>query len=475
MVKAPRNPLAELSATAAARAIRTGEIRAVSYVGALLEVAQDAAVLNVFTTFEPDVVLEAARRADRTRNSGAALGPLHGIPVAVKDSINTASLPTTNGTAALSQFRPPADAEVVRRVVDSGAIVMGKTNLTELSFGWTSNNGTFGPVRNPYRHDLVPGGSSGGSAAAVAACITPLAIGADTLGSIRVPAAFCGVAGFRPTFGRYPNTGAFALTDDKLDQVGPFARTVEDLALFDSVITGSTEAVERVPLVGVRLGIPPYYRAGLEESVQAVVDEALDRLRDAGAVLVEAEVPEIMRSAFDISATIMLFEAVSGVRRYLEENGAPVGVDELIARMADGKREFFQGAAMPPGRPPQEAFDAILLRREELRGGVRDFIGEHALAAILVPAVSAPPPAIGEEHHVHINGEEVSFFDAFGRNTALSPAAGLPSLTIPAGISVTGLPVSLGLDALPGHDRHLLELGLALERVLGFRGRGRQA
>lgn len=471
MVTSSRHPFAELSASAAARAIRTGEIRAMSYAEALLEQAHDRAALNVFTTFEPAVVLEAARKADRARNSGAKLGPLHGVPVAVKDSINTASMPTTNGTASLSAFRPVADAAVVQRITDSGAIILGKTNLTELSFGWTSNNGTFGAVHNPYQYDLVPGGSSGGSAAAVAARIAPLAIGADTLGSIRVPAAFCGVAGFRPTYGRYPNTGAFALTDDKLDQVGPMARTVEDLALFDSIFTGTGGSLARATLVGVRIGIPPYYQSGLEASVQSVIDDAYETLRDAGAVLVEVDVPDIMHSAFDISATIMLFEAVSGVSRYLDEHGAGVTADELIERMADGKRQFFQGAAIT-GRPPQEAFDAVLPRREQLREGVREFMAGNDLVAILLPAVSAPPPEIGEEHHVHIGGEEISFFDAFGRNTALSPAAGLPSLTIPAGLSSAGLPVSIGLDALPGHDRELLELGFAIEGVLGFRGRG---
>jgi len=473
MVQEARHPFAELSATAAARAIRTGEMRAVSYAEVLVEEARTAAALNVFITFEPDVVLEAAHQADRLRNSGATLGPLHGIPIAVKDSINATGMPTTNGTASLSAFRPAANAAVVQRVVDSGAIVMGKTNLTELSFGWTSNNGTFGAVRNPYRHDLVPGGSSGGSAAAVAARIAPLSIGADTLGSIRVPAAFCGVAGYRPTFGRYPNSGAFGLTQDKLDQVGPMARTVEDLALFDSVFSGTAPSPERPPLAGIRIGIPPYYHSGLEASVQAVVDNAYDRLRDAGAVLVVTEIPDIMRSAFDIAATIMLFEAASGVRRYLDTNRTGVGFDELVERIADGKREFFHDVAVA-NRPPRETFDKVLLLRAELKAGVHDFISGQGIDAILVPAVSAPPPLIGEEHHVRIGGAEVSFFDAFGRNTALSPTAGLPSLTIPAGLTPAGLPVSLGLDALPGRDRPLLQLGLAIEEAVAFRGRGRE-
>jgi len=189
-----RDPLTDLSATAAVKAMRQGDIKAEAYASALLDRAKKLEKLNAFVTLRPDIVLQAARAVDAARASGRAVGILHGLPIPVKDSVNTRGLPTSNGTRSLRDFRPDDDATLVKRLLDHGAIVMGKTNLTELSFGWTSNNGVFGPVRNPYDGERIPGGSSGGSAAAVAARVAPLAVGADTLGSIRVPAAMCGLA-----------------------------------------------------------------------------------------------------------------------------------------------------------------------------------------------------------------------------------------------------------------------------------------
>ncbi len=469
-----RDPLTELSAAAAARAIRSGGLRAETYAEALLKQATAESDLNVFVSLDPDRVLDAARTADKARAAGAALGPLHGVPFAVKDSIHTAGIRNTNGTASMRGFVPAEDADVVHTLVDAGAIVLGKAGLTELSFGWTNDNGTFGAVHNPYAPELVPGGSSGGSAAAVAARITPLALGADTLGSIVVPASFCGVAAFRPTFGRYSNRGAFGLTDDKLDQVGPFARTVEDLALVDAVLTGATGERPLTSLTGVRVGIPPFYRDGLEATVRAVSDSALDRLRDAGAVLVEVDIPEQMREAFAIAAAIMLSEAMPSIERYVGAYEVGVTADEVVEQMAAVKRDFFRQVALPPGRPPEDAYRAAVAGRAAVVDALLQYVAANELAAIALPAVGAPPPPIGEEHHVVIDGAEVSFFDAFGRNCALPPVAGAPALILPGGLSTTGLPVGLELVAVPGADRELLAIGAAVEAVLAFEGDGRQ-
>jgi len=216
--------LIDLTATEAVAAMRSGDITAEAYAGALLARAQQCAGLNAFRTIDPGRVLEAARAADKSRSAGAALGPMHGLPIAVKDSVNTADYPTSQGTGSLRDFRPKADADVLKPLKAAGAIVMGKTNLHELSFGWTSNNECFGSVHNPHDRTRIPGGSSGGSAAAVAARIAPLAIAEDTLGSIRVPASCCGLAGVRPTYRRYSDRGIMSLTEDKFDQVGPVAR-----------------------------------------------------------------------------------------------------------------------------------------------------------------------------------------------------------------------------------------------------------
>ena len=229
-------PLIDLSATQAAAAMRRGDLFAEDYAAALLERCEQGSYLNAFIALEPERVLEAAREADRARASGVEPGPLHGLPIPVKDSVNTKEYPTTGGTRALRDFYPAEDAELVERLTGAGAIVMGKTGLHELSFGWTSNNQIFGAVRNPYDSSRIPGGSSGGTAAAVAARMAPLGVAEDTQGSIRVPAALCGIYGFRPTQGRYPNRGVIPITP-LFDQVGPHTRNVEDLALFDRVVT----------------------------------------------------------------------------------------------------------------------------------------------------------------------------------------------------------------------------------------------
>lgn len=468
-----RDPLTELTASAAVEALRSGAMSAETYASALLVEAEAADDLNAFISIDPEAVIAAARRADRARAGGGPLGALHGLPIAVKDSFDTADLPTTNGTAALRIVRPATDAAVVARAVDAGAMVFGKTNLTELSFGWTSNNGTFGAVRNPYDHDRVPGGSSGGSAAVVSARVVPLSLGADTLGSIRIPASFSGAIGFRPTLDRYPNEGVFGLTDGRLDQVGPFARSVADIALFDGVIARDDTPLEDRGLEGIRIGIPPFYFTGLDSGVRDVTDTALDRLRDAGAILVDADVSSEIRSAFEIAAAIMLFEAMPSVERYLRHNGLRISLDELVEQMHPDKRDFFTAVALPPGRPPREGYEAMRERGAVLREALRAHLADHGLAALVYPAVAAPPPPIGEEHHVQIDGEEVSFFDAFGRNTALAAAAGAPAITLPAGMSPDGMPVGLELAALPGADRGLLGLASAVEGVLEFAGEGR--
>jgi hypothetical protein len=180
--------LTELGAVAAVAAMRNGDIKAEDYARALLERAQQLESLNAFRVLNREMVLAAARAADKARSSGAKLGLLHGLPIPVKDSVDTKALPTSNGTRALRDFMAKDDAAVLKPLFAQGAILMGKTNLHELSYGWTSNNGVFGPVRNPYDRDRIPGGSSGGSGAAVAARMAPLAIAEDTLGSIRVPA-----------------------------------------------------------------------------------------------------------------------------------------------------------------------------------------------------------------------------------------------------------------------------------------------
>ena len=261
---APRAELWKLSAVDAVAAMKRGEVTAERYASTLLARCKAAEWLNAFITLQPEHVLEAARAADRRRQSGMHLGALYGLPIPVKDSINTKDMPTTGGTRALRSFQPRIDAPLVARLRDAGAIVLGKTNLHEISTGYTSANLTTGAVHNPYDRARSPGGSSGGSAAAVAARLAPLSVAEDTAGSIRVPAAMCGIVGFRPTTGRYPSQGVLPITPH-FDQVGPHARRVSDVILFDAVVTGDPTPIAPTPVRGVTLAVVRDYYCGNEE------------------------------------------------------------------------------------------------------------------------------------------------------------------------------------------------------------------
>ena len=460
--------LSELTAVAAVAAMRGGDIKSEDYARDLLDRAQSLELLNVFRTLDREMVLEAARAADKARAAGASLGVLHGLPIPVKDSINTRSLPTSNGTRALREFKPKDDAAVLKPLFAQGAILMGKTNIHELSYGWTSNNGVFGPVRNPYDTNRVPGGSSGGSAAAVAARIAPLAVAEDTLGSIRVPATLCGLAGLRPTFGRYPGDGVMPLTSNKFDQVGPIARSVADLALFDTVSSGTVTPIAAKPLKGVRIGVSPeYFLGGLDAEVERVVDETFLKLSAAGATLVWTEIPAIAKEAMGVAVTIILHETMPSIAAFLEEQGTGLSFDEMLQEASEGLQGVFKAIVLPPNRPPQDVYEAMLAKREQIKVGIQRYFQQQGISALAFPPVMVPAPMIGEDSEVTIRGQKVPLFLAMARNTALGSCAGMASLILPAGMTYTGLPIGMEFAALGGKDHELLSLGLTLEKVLG--------
>lgn len=463
-----QDELAELSAVGAVMAMRNGDMKAEDYARALLDRTQRLESLNAFRTLDREMVLEAARNADTTRSSGGSIGALHGLPIPVKDSVNTRELPTSNGTGAFRNFRPREDAKVLDPLFAQGGILMGKTNLSELSYSWTSNNAIYGPVRNPYDPTRVPGGSSGGSGVTVAARMAPIAIAEDTLGSIRVPATMCGLAGLRPSFGRYPGDGVMPLTIDKFDQVGPLARSVTDLALFDSVVTGDTSPLVETPLSSVRIGISPeYFLSGLDPEVERITSEAFLKLRAAGATLIWAEIPEAAKAAMGVALTIIAYETMPAMSAFLEEQGTGVTFEQMLEQGSQGIQETMKAFALPPNRPTQEAYESMLAKRQEIRKEIRLYFERQGISALAFPPIMVPPPRIGEETVVNISGESVPLFITMARNTALGSCASMASLILPAGITSSGLPVGLEFDALTGNDRALLSLGMSLERALG--------
>jgi mandelamide amidase len=466
----PRSHLAELTAVEAVARMSRGELSCERYAAALLERCRVAHALNAFITLEPDRVIESARQRDLERKSGQALGPLFGLPIPVKDSVNTGDYPTTGGTPALRSFRPKEDAPLVASLRAAGAIVLGKTNLHELSYGWTSNNLAFGAVRNPYDPSRIPGGSSGGTAAAIAARLAPLGIAEDTEGSIRVPAAFCGIVGFRPTTGRY-STRACVPISGLFDQAGPHARSMADIRLFDAVLVPDARPFEARALRGVRLGIVrDYWYAGLDPEVERITDAALARLENAGVVLVETPLPGIEHLVDLTTDQVQNHDVRLALARYLEEYGAGVTLEQLIAQASPDIRTTFNSDVMPGGANfvSEPVYAAARDRYlPQLRQLYRTYFEKTGVAALVFPATRVAAPRIGEEATLDIRGQAVPFDQAVARNIAPGSTAGIPGLVLPAGLTAAGLPVALEFDGPEHGDRALIELGASLEKALG--------
>lgn len=458
-----------LSAVDAVAHMRSGDLSAEHYAEALLARCAAGEALNAFITRDPARVLESARAADQRRRSGAPLGPLHGLPVPIKDSINTRDYPTTGGTPALRHFRPAENAPIVQQLVDAGAIVLGKTNLHELSFGWTSNNLAYGAVHNPYDPTRIPGGSSGGTGAAIAARMAPLGVAEDTEGSIRVPAALCGVAGFRPTTRRYSTEGAVPISA-RFDQVGPHARCVADLALFDQVVTGDHAPLAEPSLRGVRLAVGRrYWFDGLDPEVERLTETALSRLRSAGVEIVEAEVPDVAELVGLVTAQVQQHDVRIDLPRYLERYGAKVSFDAVVAAASADIRETFARDVLPGGSGfvTEDAYRAAVeVHLPRLQANYQRYFADTRASAIVFPPSRVAAPPIGATD-IEIAGKRVSVDEAVARNISAGSTAGLPGLVLPIGLTAAGLPVALEFDGPAGGDRALLALGLALERVLG--------
>ena len=451
------------TASEALREIGTRRISPREYAEALLAQCERTSGLNAFIHLDPEQVLEAVDRA--APGSG---GRLRGLPVPVKDNFDTADMPTTGGTPGLRDHRPARNAPVVQRLIDEGAIVMGKLNMHELAYGITSNNGAFGPARNPYDTDRIPGGSSGGSGAAVAARMAPVALGSDTGGSVRIPAALCGIAGLRPTTGRYSQVGIVPISNTR-DTAGPLARSVEDLALFDGVIAGEPDGLRETDLKGVRIGVPRgHYFENLHSETARVAEEALAALANAGAVPVEADMPEVPKLDEAAGFPIALYETVVDLNRYLSGHGLSMDFAALAAAAASPDvADLLQSLTTPEGAIPEAVYrEALTGTRPALQAAYADWFASNRVAAAIFPTTPLPAARIGEDETVELNGEQTPTFLTFIRNTGPSSVAGIPGVTLPAGLSADGLPIGMEIDGPAGSDRALLALSAAIEAIL---------
>ncbi|OAJ53567.1 indole acetimide hydrolase [Paraburkholderia ginsengiterrae] len=467
-----------LSATEAVAAIQSGRLKAADYMATLLARAAALSSLNALTTLELDGALAAARRIDALPAAEKARLPLAGLPIVVKDNINTAGLQTSAGTPALEGFAPATNAPSVQRLIDAGAIILGKANMHELAFGITSTNFAThaGPVRNPYDPTLIPGGSSGGTAAAIAARMAPAGLGTDTGGSTRIPAALTGIAGFRPSVGnggaerRYHDPDAVVPISHTRDTVGPMARTVADIALLDGVITGAG-ALPAIALRGLRIGLPAPLWEGLERRVNDVVSAALRRLETEGVVFVPVAMSELEDLSDMVGGPLAIHEARDDVLAWLVANHAPVRtVAELAARIASPDVRAIYDDILDDVLGSR--YDAALNQwRPRLQQYIAATFADERLDALLFPTTrlaAVPIDDLRGSSTVSIDGSPpIDTMEAFLRNTDPASTSGIPGLSLAAGMTADGLPVGLELDGPLGEDRRLLAIGLAFEQLLG--------
>ena len=441
--------------------------------------------LNAFNTVVADRAMARAQEIDREPDRWRD-APLAGVPVALKDNLCTRGVRTTASSRMLEHYVPPYDATVVSRLERAGAVIVGKTNCDEFAMGSSNENSAFGPVRNPWALDRIPGGTSGGSAAAVAAGLTPMALGSDTGGSIRQPAALCGVVGLKPTYGRVSRYGLIAHASS-LDQIGPLTRTVHDAALTLGVLAGSdaadaTSAEEPVPdytaaltgdVRGARIGIPRALVEGIDAEVSRAMMAALDVLKARGATLVDVELPHA-RYATPVYYLVSTAEASSNLARYdgvrygfraQADGPTRAGHDDLKAMYSktraqgfgpEVKRRIMLGTyVLSAGY-----YDAYYLKAQQVRTLIlRDY--DQAFAHVDVVAMpTSPTPAVRIGERVS-DPVQMYLMDVFTVSANLS---GLPAISVPCGFTGERLPIGLQLTGRRFDEATLLRVADAYER-----------
>jgi indoleacetamide hydrolase len=483
-----------LGAREAVMRMRRGELAVETYIARLVAHYNRHKNLNLANAIDPPRLLETARLADRMRARGAKLGPAFGLPFAVKDQLAVAGYPSTGGSGALRQHVPKRSAAAVDRLVRAGAIPFAMTSLPDMNVvdglmhQLSSHSEPFGAVRNPYDPARIPGGSSGGNGAMLAARIVPAALGLDTNGSIRCPAAFCGVVGLRPsTFTiqnaidgsnrkRYPDDGLVLPPARRLDTVGPMARTVTDVAFLDSLITG--ERVPTVNLRSVRIAVPHPSFWGedwVDPDVAAIIRQALTTLRNAGCTLIEIDFNKQVRS---IVGTI---EQPTPAAVFAAEGmNAPLPSRDTMAAWLAQHAPDVTVEQMYRGRPIRDGKRTLPSRGEQI-AALRDAAERYAevyrahrvsaIAYPTMPMIAPPIRAAGPKEPLgevmSVNGRQIEEGRLAARNIFIAPRLGAAALTIPAGLA-RGLPVGLEFDALPGTDAALLGLGIAVQETIGL-------
>ena len=429
--------------------------------------------LNAFLAVTAETALASARRADRklrNRGSQSENFPLLGIPITIKDNIWTRGIRSTAGSKILSDFVPAKDSTAARKLARAGVVLLGKTNLNEFAYGITGGNAHYGPAHNPWALDRISGGSSSGSAVAIAAGLCAASVGTDTGGSIRVPSAFCGTVGLKPTFGRVSVFGTMPLSPS-FDHVGPIARSVADAAILLGVIAGrdpldptsSPRPVEnyraalRKPLRKFRLGRPrEHYWEKLDPEVRRIAEAAARDMEKRGAAVSEVSLPHLKES-LDAATDISLAEA-------LHVHQAAGYFPARAAEYGEEVRQRIDAGAKVPAIRYLAGFDVRKRLLAEFDAAFQN------VDAILAPTLPVPAPLIGAES-VRIDGEEVGARPAIVGHSRPANFTGLPAISVPCGFTRDGLPVGLQLIGRAFDESTLLRIAYSYEQANDWRSR----
>lgn len=455
------------SITALGHALRGHQSSAVELAEQALDTAeQQQDRLHSFILLDHDGALARARELDTEARGGTWRGPLHGIPIAVKDNLYVQGQTTTMGSKIHRDFVPDYTATAVAKLLDAGAVIVGKTNMHEYALGVTTDNPHFGTCHNPWDPDRIPGGSSGGSAVAVATGVVPAALGSDTSGSIRIPAAMCGVAGLKPTYGRVSRHGCFpeAWT---LDHIGPLAGHATDLAIMLDTISGadphdeaslpdpptSTTSALCGDLAGLVIGVEEdFYFADLDPGIAAAVRDGIAALEALGARIEPVRLPTLKDCRYALTITDTA-ETTTVHHHQLQTRSRDYGADVRL---------LLQCGALP------SAVD--YLQAQQVRRLIRrDFTAAFtAVDALVAPTLPIPTPRIGQDT-TELNGQQVDVIDQLIRLVGPANLVGIPSLSIPCGL-VEGLPVGMQLLAPPKGEQVALHIAVAYEQTNPLHG-----
>ncbi|MCZ6690746.1 MAG: Asp-tRNA(Asn)/Glu-tRNA(Gln) amidotransferase subunit GatA [Planctomycetota bacterium] len=472
-----------LSAIQISEKVRQGLIRAEDVtVAAIQRIDALDPDLHAFLHIDREDSLSTAREIDKRVAHGEDPGPLSGVPIAIKDNICVAGMPATAGSRILEEYVPPYDATVVERIRAAGGIVIGKTNLDEFAMGSSCEYSAYGPVRNPWDRERVPGGSSGGSAAAVASGMVPIALGSDTGGSIRQPASLCGIVGLKPTYGRVSRYGLIAFASS-LDQIGSMARNVDDAALLLGVIAGrdakdSTSSGEPTPRFlsgsgnhgkGIKVGLPVEYLEGVDPQIESKVREAVTVLERSGVEVREIRLPRTPY-ALPCYYLICTAEASSNLARYdgvhygirAEASGGMIGMYSATREQGFGaevKLRILLGTFVLSAG----FYDAYYKNATRVRTQIRDEFDRafQEVDAIIGPTSPITAFKIGEKM-----GDPIQMYQCDVLTVAAN-LAGLPAISVPCGLA-DGLPAGFQVVGKPFAERDVLRLGMIVEEGISF-------